>query len=83
MTTAVPPVGTAVPPQKKRRIFLGAFVAIFIAIQALFVLWLVTGIRGAANEDEGIVALLILSLWFVVDALLGGVYGVYRLVKRT
>lgn len=78
MTTAVPPVGAAAPPQKKHRIFLW----VFLAIQALFILWLVTGIRGAANEDEGVVAILILTLLFFVDAIMGVVYGVYRLAKK-
>ena len=97
-----PPAGqpyggpSAAPTRKKRRVFLW----VFLAIQVLFVVWLIAGLTDStdpcANETEfkdacqagaqlgtGIGIALIFGLWLFVDLLLGVIYGVYRLAKRT
>ena len=82
-------------PPKKRRVFWW----IFLAIQVLFIVWLVTGINAAqTSPNEGlpaqeyqdakdagtaIGASLIVFVWAAVDFIVGGTYAIYRLVTRT
>ena len=82
------------PAKPKRRIFLW----FFLAVQVLFVIWIVTaigsddvtceGLSKRACDDlndvgTGIGVALIVGAWMVVDFLLAVIYGVYRLAKRT
>lgn len=84
-------------PRKKRRIFLW----VFLAVQALFLLWIISGAMAASGTPTnceglsqdlcndasdvgtGIGVFLIVIIWMIVDFLLGVIYGVYRLAKRT
>lgn len=83
--TTVPVHANTKPPRKKRRIFLW----FFLAVQLLFVAWVISGIAsGSGNtsdaEDAGTaigVGLLVL-FWFFVDCFLAVGYGVYRLAAR-
>ena len=73
------------PRQKKKpRIFLW----FFLAVQLLFVIWIISGISSAnpTNDAEalgtGIGVALVIGLWAAVDVILGIGYGVYRLARR-
>lgn len=72
------------PPVKKRRVFLW----FFLAVQALFVLWLVVGLstanpQGDAEEvGTAIGAGIIVAVWVAVDFILGLTYLIYRLARR-
>lgn len=94
MTWTNPP--PAVPPadgKPKHRIFLW----IFLAVQILFLLWIIVGAaRGgsdceslkadlcndAQNVGKAIGVGLIIFLWAAVDVILGFSYLVYRLASR-
>ncbi len=87
------------PAKKKRRIFLW----VFLAVQLLFIVWIISGLttandpvtaadcgsldletcRQAGNVGTGIGIALIFGLWLFVDLLLGVIYGIYRLAKRS
>ena len=88
-TTAPPPA----PARRKRRVFLW----VFLAVQAIFVLWLITGgitadhgvthctgpdCKGATEAGSAIGIGLIVVFWMVVDVILGIGYGVYKLARR-
>jgi ABC-type Fe3+ transport system permease subunit len=84
-------------PKRRRRVFLW----VFMAVQVLFVVWIVTGIasgggtpsdctgldeetcNAAQNVGTGIGVALIIGLWMAVDVIMGIIYGVYRLARRT
>ena len=80
------------PPKKKRRVFMW----FFLAVQALFILWIAVGAAGNAQEATNLTGTdadayaagtaigigLILVLWFVVDAILFMVWAVTKLAKR-
>lgn len=75
---------TDVQPRKKR-----VFLWFFLAVQAIFVLWLVVGLStadtggdAAAEAGTAIGAALIVTLWAVVDFILGVTYAIYRLARR-
>ncbi len=96
--TAPPaPVATQVaaePAKKKKRIFLW----VFLAIQLLFIVWIIGGMSSsdagdcgsldaetceAANDvGTGIGVFIIIVFWMMVDFLLAVGYGIYRLAKR-
>ena len=80
-------------PRKKRRVFLWAF----LAIQILFIMWLVsagtttdhavthcTGVdcKGATEAGPAIGIGLIVVFWMIADVILGVCYGVYKLATR-
>lgn len=78
------------PPKKekpKKRVFMW----FFLAVQALFIILIVTGIAGNANDPEmsgeygdayaagtAIGVGLLFILWFIVDMILGVSYAIYR-----
>jgi hypothetical protein len=75
------------PPaiRRKRKVF----VWVFLAVQAVFVLWLLTGVSTVADCDNapcqagvGIGAFIILMLWTAVDLILGIGYAVYYMATR-
>lgn len=81
------------PPRKKRRFFLW----FFLAVQAIFVIWLITAgtsvdhsvthcvgqyCKGASEAGGAIGIGLVVVFWMVVDVILGISYGVYRLATR-
>lgn len=83
MTDALAPPPS--PAKKKHRVFLW----FFLAVQALFVLWLIVGLStantgGDAAKEAGtaIGAALVFGLWVGVDFILGLTYGIYRLATR-
>jgi hypothetical protein len=62
---------------------------VFLAIQALFIVWVIAGINtGAENTTDaenvgtGIGVALVIGLWFAVNLFLGLAYGIYRLARR-
>lgn len=79
---------------KKRHIFMW----IFIAMQLLFTVWLITGIVDAQapaytgpynkdaelGEDVGtaIAAWMIIVVWTLADLVMLGIYGIVKLVRR-
>lgn len=80
-------------PRRRRRIFLW----FFLAVQAIFIIWLITGgtaadhsvthctganCKGATEAGSAIGIGLIVVFWMVVDVILGVTYGVYRLATR-
>lgn len=83
----------AARPRKRRRIFLW----FFLAVQVIFIIWLITGgvaadhnvthcvgqyCKGASEAGSAIGIGLIIVFWMVVDVILGVSYGVYRLATR-
>jgi hypothetical protein len=74
----------AKPPRKKRRIFLW----VFMAVQVIFIVWLIDGAATihtqttAGDIGKGVGAALVVMIWVVVDFLLGTTYGIYRLASR-
>lgn len=73
-----------------------SFLIFFLAVQAIFMIWLVTGVSSgdahcAQNDYEcqggqvgtGIGVFIILIVWFLVDMILGVTYGIYRLATRS
>jgi hypothetical protein len=80
------------PARPRRRVFFW----IFLTVQAMFVLWIVTGLvahnqctnlspRGCAdagNVAHGLAVAVQVITWVVVDFLVGGTYAVYRLAGR-
>lgn len=80
-----PTVTSHAAPKKKKRVFLW----FFLAVQALFVVWLVMGLStadtgGDAAKEAGtaIGAMLVFGLWVGVDFILGVGYGIYKLATR-
>jgi hypothetical protein len=88
-TTTTPPVA-----RKKHRVFLW----VFLAIQALFLIWVITGAassggschglsaadcKTAGDAGHGIAIALQVGVWCFVDFFMGVVYGIYRLARRT
>jgi uncharacterized membrane protein len=81
-------------PRKHRRIFLW----VFLALQAIFILWIVTGMATRTGATQGLstqgshdvstaahglaIALQVI-VWIVVDFLVALTYGIYRLARRT
>jgi len=103
-------------PRKKRRVFLW----VFLAIQVIFIIWIIAGaassnpsvasqvasfcghhgwyplyksqadclasygrtLNDASDTGKGIGVALVIVLWCVVDFLVGGGYGIYRLARR-
>lgn len=75
----------AKPKEGKKRPFLW----FFLAVQALFIVWLVFGLATAnTGGDEAkevgtaIGAALVFALWVGVDFILGVGYGIYKLATR-
>lgn len=82
------------PPKKRRRVFMW----FFLAIQAIFLIWIISGIAGASsntceNLDKascdaatavgtGIGVALIIGLWVAVDIILGIIYMIVRASRR-
>ena len=79
--------------RKKRRVFLW----VFLAIQAIFVIWLIsagfstdqavthcTGFdcKGATEAGSAIGIGLVMVFWAFVDIIIGGGYAVFRLANR-
>lgn len=82
---------TPATPKRHHKIFLW----FFLAVQAIFVLWLVFGVtdaqtsssctpgyEDACNAGTAIGVFLVVFFWVLVDVILGISYGVYRLAKR-
>jgi hypothetical protein len=84
-------------PDQKRRKKRHVFLWFFLAIQALFIIWVITGIasgtthchgqgaqlcRDASHTGTAIGVGLIFVSWAVVDFILGICYAIYRLAKR-
>lgn len=80
-------------PGRKRRVFLW----VFMAVQVLFILWIVTGAAAggssckglsahtcatAADVGHGVAIAVQVVAWVVVDVLLAVIYGIYRLARR-
>ncbi len=74
-------------PRKKKRIFLWTF----LAIQALFIVWIVSAVSADPTADcsgdcedvaTGIAVFFQIGLWFAVNLFLGLGYAIYRLAKR-
>jgi hypothetical protein len=80
-------------PRRRRRVFLW----VFMAVQVLFVLWIVTGAtagsspcRGLSAHDcatasdagHGLAIAAQVVAWVVADFLLAVIYGIYRLARR-
>src|SRR5919197_1461904 len=81
-------------PRKKHRVFLW----VFLAIQAIFIIWIITGIassgpthcngldaqtcRNASDTGTAIGVGLIFVFWAIFDFILGICYDVYRLANR-
>lgn len=78
-------------PRKRRRVFLW----VYLAIQVLFLVWIITGAQGnhcdaqgsqlnnsACTAGTGIGIALVVALWVATDIIVGGVYAVYRLSTR-
>lgn len=83
--SAAPAESITAQPRKRRRIFMW----VFLAVQALFLVWVIAGIgtgadntTDAENVGTGIGVALIIGLWFFVDLFLGVAYGVYRLARH-
>jgi hypothetical protein len=82
----------AAKPKKPRRIFMW----FFLAVQALFLIWLVAGVSGNAQESTGLTGteadayavgtgigvMLIIGLWLAVDFLLVIGWAVVRLARK-
>ncbi len=105
MSVAPPPSGATPPPpashtaaakpKKKRRVFLW----VFLAIQVLFLIWIIGGAASVDSGDcgtldqqtcddatavgAGIGIFLIIMLWAFVDIILGFSYLIYKLAKRS
>lgn len=82
-----PPAETpaAQPKRKKRRIFPWAF----LAVQLLFLLWLILGLAAGGDTSSAagglgttIGAGLIVAFWVAVDFILAVSYWIYRVAKR-
>lgn len=86
-------IGHESPAKKKHRVFWW----IFLAIQILFLVWIITGANShtgscnglnahgcAAATDAGkaIGVGLIIGLWVAADIIIGGTYAIYRLTRR-
>jgi hypothetical protein len=93
LTGSADEIGTPVPERRKRRIFLW----VFLAVQAGFILWLVTGgmaadhgvthctgqyCKGATEAGSAVGIGLIFVFWLIVDLLLAIPYGVYKVATR-
>ena len=83
--SAAPAESITTQPRKRRRIFMW----VFLAVQALFIVWVIAGIStgsgnttDAENVGTGIGVALVIGLWFFIDLFLGIAYGVYRLARR-
>jgi hypothetical protein len=88
----------AIPPRKRRRVFLW----VFLAVQVVFVVWVIGGIasgHGAAagchdqyltrqqcaSASEAGTAIgvgLVIVFWAAADVILGVGYGVYKIARR-
>ena len=84
----------ALPPKKRRRVFMW----FFLAVQVLFLIWVIAGAASAGGADCGsldaktcsdasnagtaIGVVLVIVLWAVVDIILGITYLVVRLARR-
>jgi hypothetical protein len=83
----------AIPVKRKRRVFLW----VFLAVQVLFIIWIVSGTtvgntpcrgltaHGCADVGDtahGIAIAVQVIVWVVVDFLLAVTYGIYRLARR-
>lgn len=80
-----------VTPRKKHRVFFW----FYLAIQAVFIAWIIAGAQashcnaqgsqtanGACTAGTGIAVALIIALWAATDVIVGGTYLVYRLSVR-
>jgi ABC-type Fe3+ transport system permease subunit len=81
--------------RKKRRVFFW----VFLVIQAIFLIWIISALatagpgncngldkescQAASDVGTGIGVALIIGLWAVVDFILGIGYAIYRLSKRS
>lgn len=78
-------------PRKRRRLFLW----FFLAVQVIFLIWIIAGTQsahcdahgsatanGACSAGAAIGAGLIIALWVAADVILGLIYIVYRLSTR-
>lgn len=81
------------PQRKKHHVFL----LVFLALQALFIIWIISGsitashdvsacttdaCRTGAEAGTGIGIGAIVLLWALTDIIVGGTYGIYRLARR-
>lgn len=81
-------------PRKHRRIFPW----VFLLIQVLFLVWIITGTASghancgsldaqtcanATNAGKAIGAGLIIALWVAVDVILGVTYAIFRMTRRS
>ncbi|MGW0939124.1 hypothetical protein [Streptomyces sp. NPDC002666] len=87
-------VEPATPPKKRKRVFMWTF----LAIQVVFLLWVILGATSggasdcgnlsaadcndASNAGTAIGVGLIIGLWAIVDVILGATYAVIRLARR-
>ena len=88
------PAAPVAPVKKKKRIFMW----VFLAVQALFLIWIISGIAGTSNSScqgldqksceaatavgAGIGVALIIGLWIAVDFILGVSYLIVRAARR-
>ncbi|MET3962874.1 hypothetical protein ABIE44_002808 [Marmoricola sp. OAE513] len=91
------PSGAPAPAKKKRKIFLWFFLAIQVLFIIWIIAGASTGsgqpddcgvldaetCNDAADTGTAIGVVLIIVFWMVVDVILGVIYGVYRLAKRS
>jgi hypothetical protein len=93
-----PPMASpmASPPKKKKRIFLWFFLAVQLLFIIWIIAGASSGsnpsdcagldadtCKSASDVGTGIGVFLIFIFWIFVDFLLGLIYGIYRLAKRT
>lgn len=81
-TPARPPMP---PERKKHRVFLW----VFLAVQALFLAWLIPGLVTAGGTSDAATGLgatigagLIVGFWVAVDFILAVSYWIYRVAKK-
>ena len=74
-------------PKRKKRVFMWTF----LAIQALFIIWIISAVSadptadcsgGCEDAATGIAVVLQVVVWCVVDFLLAVGYAIYRLARR-
>ena len=93
MTSTQPPA-TAGQPRRRRRVFMW----VFLAIQAVFVAWIVTGLTAsppachgldasgcasASDVGHGVALAAQVAAWVTVDFILGVTWAVVRFSRRS
>lgn len=82
------------PPKKKHHVFRW----VFLALQLVFLLWIVVGVHHGAQTSCGTLSAqdchnvhdvggtiatgLIVGLWAATDVIVGGTYAIFRLATR-